>query len=143
MPGDGVKPTWNGREETRSVLRRVWGDAPLPSGLRRSLGTRTKGATVSELERAREYHAAGKYRKAVDVLWEVPLNDDSSPEEAKALLDLATALRNVTQGRLQRDCERHAERAEAFLASPSPAPYALPMPEPRACPDDFDPGDVI
>lgn len=89
---------------------------------------------MSELERARKYYEAGKYRKAVSLLWEVPLLEESSLQEAQALLDFARTLGSVTEGSLHDDCEHIARRAEAFLASPPALAGSLLMPDPRECP---------
>jgi hypothetical protein len=67
------------------------------------------------LKQAQEYLRAGQDKKAVGALWEVPLTDSSSAEEAHALLDLATALRDRTEGSLRSDCEFQIRRARQAL----------------------------
>lgn len=76
------------------------------------------------LEKAQAEYSAGRYKRAVDTLWEVNFASDDGEAEARSLITLATHLRDSTQGSLRDECERHIARAEQYLA-PSPVPPNL------------------
>ena len=76
----------------------------------------------TKLEQAQQYARDGQVRKAVDALWEVPLSDASSPDEVRALLDLAQTLHDRTDGRLKSDCEFQMHRAQEVLDGSKGAP---------------------
>jgi hypothetical protein len=75
-----------------------------------------------DLENARQLITAGSYRRAVTMLWRVEANARTDFDEARGLLELATACRFQTDGRLNRRCElliRYATNAIERLSRES------------------------
>lgn len=68
-----------------------------------------------ELERARERFAAGHYRRAVAALWYVQRNARQDIGEARALLEMASAIRERRTGRLRKECDQLASSAAAMI----------------------------
>ena len=68
-----------------------------------------------ELTKAREQLAAGQYKKAVSTLWDAERWARSDLTEARGLLEVATAIRDVTSGRLKDDCALLIEDAEKYI----------------------------
>jgi hypothetical protein len=66
------------------------------------------------LKRAKDRFTAGDYKKAASLLWEVTSDDEAS---ARAVLDLAAALRQETSGSLQSQCDSLVSRAKIALES--------------------------
>ena len=73
-----------------------------------------------ELGIAREQTAAGRYKKAVDSLWDVERWARTDLSEARGLLEAASVLREKTTGGLREQCveliedaQKYIERAEA------------------------------
>ena len=69
----------------------------------------------NELEKAKAQYQAGEHKRAVDTLWEVTFVGDHAEMDAHGVIALATQLKDVTQGGVQRDCDEHIARAERFL----------------------------
>ena len=70
-----------------------------------------------ELDKAQAQYQAGEYKRAVNTLWEVTFAGVEGEADARALLALASLLRDATQGGVRRDSEEHIARAERFLDS--------------------------
>ena len=68
-----------------------------------------------ELAKAREQFAAGQYKKAVSTLWDAERSARSDLTEARGLLEVASAIRDVTSGRLKADCVLLIEDAEKYI----------------------------
>ena len=68
-----------------------------------------------ELAKAREQLAAGQYKKAVSTLWDAERWARSDLTEARGLLEVATAIRDATSGRLKADCVLLIEDAEKCI----------------------------
>jgi hypothetical protein len=70
------------------------------------------------LDKARQQFEAGKYKAAVASLWDVEheVRGGDDIEGAQALLDLASALREQTAGRLRADCDALSGYAHKALA---------------------------
>jgi hypothetical protein len=68
-----------------------------------------------ELAKAREQFAAGQYKKAVSTLWDAERWARSDLAEARELLEVASAIRDVTSGRLKADCVLLVEDAEKYI----------------------------
>lgn len=67
------------------------------------------------LRKANEQYQAGRYEKAVDALVEVSFAGDDGEAKARAVLALATLLRDVTEGSLRANCEEQIARARRLL----------------------------
>lgn len=68
-----------------------------------------------ELDKARELVQAGRLKQAVNALSEIAYGRDASPDEVRGLLELATALRDRTDGSLRAQCEDEMQRAQMRL----------------------------
>lgn len=68
-----------------------------------------------ELDKARELVQAGRLKQAVDALSEVAYERDAPPDEVRGLLELATAVRDRTDGTLRARCEDEMQRAQMRL----------------------------
>ena len=64
------------------------------------------------LEKAREQFQAGRYKQAVNLLYEVAAAADAPPDEVSGLLELAGAIRDRTDGDLRAQAETHVRRAQ-------------------------------
>jgi hypothetical protein len=89
----------------------------------RVLRLRTRGSTVSkELGTAREQAAAGQYKKAVNSLWDVERWARTDPAEARGLLEVASALREKTTGRLREQCVDLIDYAQKYIEKADEVP---------------------
>lgn len=69
----------------------------------------------NEFDKAQAQFQEGAYKRAVDTLWEVTFFGDAAETDARRLISLATELKAVTKGGVQRDCDEHIMRAERYL----------------------------
>ena len=75
-----------------------------------------------ELEKARQQAAGGDDKGAVKSLWAVEALARSDPDEARGLIEVATAIRERASGRIQRDCELLLGHAQRSLEHPVSTP---------------------
>ncbi len=68
-----------------------------------------------QLEKAREQYRVGQFKKAADTLYGVSFGGDDGDAEARGVIELASLLRDATQGRLREECEDHIARAKRLL----------------------------
>ena len=68
-----------------------------------------------ELELAREQLAAGQFKKAANALWDVERWARSDLAEARGLLEVASALRDKTNGRIKGECEQLIGDAQKYI----------------------------
>lgn len=68
-----------------------------------------------ELERARQQFAAGRFKRAVSSLWEAEVHARADLVEARALLELALQLREMTCGATRRDCDELIADAQRYI----------------------------
>ena len=78
-----------------------------------------------ELEKAKTQIAAGQYKKAVSTLWEAERWAQGDLTEARGLLEVATALRDKTDGRLKGDCDYFIKWAEKCIEKESAKPLSV------------------
>lgn len=68
-----------------------------------------------ELDRAREQVGAGQYKRAVSTLWEAERWARADIAEARALLELASLVRDKVDGRTKSDCDELIEDAQKYI----------------------------
>jgi len=68
-----------------------------------------------ELELARAQLAAGQFKKAANALWDVEQWARSDLAEARGLLEVASALRDKTDGRVKGECEQLVQDAQKYI----------------------------
>jgi hypothetical protein len=77
---------------------------------------------VSRFDRARELVAAEQYKKAVSALWEAENSAVADPDNARELLELASAVRDRTEGRLRGECETLIDDAQRYIRTQTGSP---------------------
>jgi hypothetical protein len=76
----------------------------------------SRGSYVSkELDKAGEQVAAGQYKKALKSLWDAERGARADVAEARGLLELASAIRDKTTGRMNAESIKLIEYAEKYI----------------------------